>query len=132
MDITIRCSVFHFIEFSALAAHFRHLLRTFWGLFTLRSTLGPFPLCKKNCFRDVWSENNILRSPHGYGVRIRSEWVEDSGGNKVLWLPPSWRYESEARWDGNFLALVNSKNPVPVIIEFQLRSLLSLTCSTDT
>jgi len=86
------------------------------------------------CMDTTWFEYGIIRSHHSYGDRDESQWVEDSGGNKVLWLPPSWRaeYISAVRWDGNFLALVDGTNPVPIIIEFQPRSLLSLTCSTDT
>jgi len=86
------------------------------------------------CVDTIWSEDGIIRSPRGYGVRDESEWVEDSGGNKVLWLPPSWRteYGLRERWDGNFLALVDDRHPVPIVIEFQPRALLSLTRSTDT
>jgi len=67
-----------------------------------------------------FSRDVIVRSHYGYGVRSRSEWVEDSGGNKVLWLPPSWGTEDGlcTRWDDNFLALVGGKNLVPIIIEF--------------
>jgi len=76
------------------------------------------------CVDTIWFEYGINRFPHGYGVGIESEWVEDSRRNKVLWLPPSWRleYGSEVRRDCNFLALVDGKNPVPIIIEFQPNS----------
>jgi len=97
-----------------------------------RVTTSSFESDLMEYMKTFWPEDKILRSSHSYGVR--REWVEDSGGNKVLWLPPSWRtdYEWEVKWDGNFLALVDRKNPVPIIIEFQPRSLLSLTHSTDT
>lgn len=67
-----------------------------------------------------WSGDEILQSPHGYGTRSGSEWVEDFRGNKVLWLPPSWGvgFGLAARWDDNFLALVHGSNPMPIIIEF--------------
>ena len=49
------------------------------------------------------------------------EWVADSGGNKLLWLPLSWRVKElrDARWNGNFLAFVGSDHPDPIVIEFQ-------------
>ena len=49
------------------------------------------------------------------------EWVADSGGNKLLWLPLSWRVKEsrDVRWDGNFLAFVGSDHPDPIVIEFQ-------------
>jgi len=110
-----------------------YVTTSFCGMF--ESHLVKLKTGEDRCLvNPTWSMDRILRSPHGYGVRSGSEWVEDSGGNKVLWLPPSWRMDPiwEARWDGNFLALVDSKHPVPIIIEFQPRSLLSLTRSTDT
>ena len=72
--------------------------------------------------QDEWSRDRLLRPPHGYCVGSGSEWVEDSEGGKVLWLPPSWRTEHGlgARWSGNFLALVGGHNPMPIIIEFHL------------
>ena len=63
-----------------------------------------------------------LSSPHGYCIRRNSGWVVDSRGSKLLWLPPVWRagYWDKVRWDGNFLALIISNQPEPIIIEFQL------------
>ena len=68
---------------------------------------------------DTWSWVNIFS--HGWEVRCGSEWVVDSRGNKLLWLPLSWRPKQHEciRWDGNFLALVDSHHPEPIIIEFQ-------------
>ena len=70
---------------------------------------------------DEWSMDSLLRPHHGYSIWSGFEWVEDSGGNKVLWLPPSWRTEHglDARWNSNFLALVSGHHPVPIILEFQ-------------
>jgi len=60
-------------------------------------------------------------TPCGYCIGSRSEWVEDSGGSKFLWLPPNWGTEhgSDARWNGNFLALVGGNNSMPITIGFQ-------------
>ena len=60
-------------------------------------------------------------SPHGYHVGTASCWVVDSGGGKVLWLPPSWReaWQGDNRWDGNFLALLGNHHPEPIIIAFR-------------
>jgi len=68
-----------------------------------------------------WSRDNLLRPPHGYCIGSGCDWVEDSRGNKVLWLPPSWRTEHGlgARWNGRFLALVGGHNTTPIIVEFQ-------------
>ena len=68
---------------------------------------------------DTWSWVDIFS--YGWEVGYRSEWVVDSRGNKLLWLPLSWRptMDKYVRWDGNFLALVDSHHPEPIIIEFQ-------------
>jgi len=68
-----------------------------------------------------WSRDGLLRPPHGYCIGTGSDWVEDSRGRKVLWLPPGWRTEHGlgARWNGRFLALVGGHNPMPIIVEFQ-------------
>ena len=49
------------------------------------------------------------------------EWVADSGGNRLLWLPLSWRAKDlrDVRWDGNCLAFVRSDLPNPIVIKFQ-------------
>ena len=49
------------------------------------------------------------------------EWVADSKGSKLLWLPLSWRVKEsrDVRWDGNFLAFVGSDYPGPIVIEFR-------------
>jgi len=67
----------------------------------------------------IWSAN--LVSPHGCYVCINSQWVTDSRGRKLLWLPPPWRIRKgwEMRWDDNFLILLHDHHPVPIIIEFQ-------------
>jgi len=70
--------------------------------------------------------------PRGYRVRVGSMWVEDPRGRKLLWLPPDWRtkYAADAKWDGDFLALVKTSLPEPPIIKFQSQPLLSNYCST--
>jgi len=69
---------------------------------------------------DGWSTDRLLRSQE-YRIVSGSEWVEDSGGGKLLWLPPSWRTVRglDVRWDGNLLAFVGSRRQKPIIIEFQ-------------
>jgi len=69
--------------------------------------------------RDKWSWVNLF-SPHGYHIGESSGWVTDPRGSKLLWLPPNWRVNDwqDARWSGNFLALVNFYHPEPMIIEF--------------
>ena len=59
-------------------------------------------------------------SLHGYHIGVGSEWVEDSKGGKLLWLPPNWRIKDlqDKRWDGDFLALVGAHHPQPIIIKF--------------
>ena len=58
------------------------------------------------------------------------QWVEDSRGNKLIWLPPSWRVEKveDVRCDGNFLALVSGYCLGPAIIKFQTWSVFFLIC----
>ena len=70
---------------------------------------------------DQWSWVKVLQSPHGYHIGSGSRWIEDSGGKKLLWLPPSWRARNacEVRWEGNSLALVDGHHLEPIIIEFQ-------------
>jgi len=71
---------------------------------------------------DEWSLDSLFRSPHECRIaRNESEWVSDSRGN-ILWLPPNWRIGRgwSARWDGNFLTLLNGGHPEPIIIEFKL------------
>jgi len=59
--------------------------------------------------------------PLGYHIRDGFEWAEDPRGKKLLWLPPDWRTKCmvDARWDGDFLALVKTSHPEPLIIKFQ-------------
>jgi hypothetical protein len=68
-----------------------------------------------------WSWVNLF-SPHSWQVGTESEWVVDSQGMKLLWLPVSWRtrWHWNVRWDGKFLAFVCSTFLNPVIIQFQL------------
>jgi len=116
------------ISFSPDGCHLYAITSEDGGLYPLFRPFEPHFVVKlkmgeDRCFvNTTWSLDEIFRSPHGYGVRRESEWVEDSGGNEVLWLPPSWRTKDElrTRWDGNFLALVDGKHPVPITIEFQL------------
>ena len=72
-----------------------------------------------------WSWNNLFSS-YGYHVKRDSEWVTDSRGRKLLWLPPAWRTRdgSDVRWDGKFLGLLGCHRPKPIIIEFQPQSIL--------
>ena len=67
---------------------------------------------------DKWSWVNLF-APQGWYVRGEGEWVMDSRGNKLLWLPFSWRTWEGMRWDGNFLAFVDGHHTEPIIIEFQ-------------
>ena len=69
---------------------------------------------------DGWSWFNLF-SPHYWHVGRMSEWVEDSRGNKLVWLPFSWRTENwqDIRWDGNFLTLVGCHHPESIIIKLQ-------------
>ena len=70
---------------------------------------------------DIWSWVDLF-SPCGLQVGWGSEWVVDSKGKKLLWLPLSWRTKDSrcVRWDGNFLAFVDGHHLEPIIIEFQL------------
>ena len=63
-----------------------------------------------------------LCSPLGYDVGIGSEWIVDSKGSKLFWLPPNWRISQQwdIRWDSNFLAFIGPEYQKPMIIEFQL------------
>ena len=69
--------------------------------------------------QDEWSWINLF-SPCGYYVGRGSQWVVDSRGNKLLWLPPNWRtlLLGDVRREGNFLALLGRQGTMP-IIEFQ-------------
>ena len=69
----------------------------------VRSRDGPLPL-------------------HGCRIQPGFGWIEDCGGRKVLWLPPNWRIAHwlDARWNGNFLAFVDGRHPVPIIIAFRV------------
>ena len=66
-----------------------------------------------------WSWTNFFS--YGYSVEKKNVWVINSGGSKILWLPPHWRPNSweKVRWEGNFVALVDGSHPVPIIIKFQ-------------
>ena len=80
-----------------------------------------FTSVTKEFLQDEWSKDSLLRPHNGYCIGSGSDWVEDSGGSKVLWLPTSWRTEHGlgARWSGNFLAIVGGHNTAPVIVEFR-------------
>jgi WD40 repeat protein len=82
---------------------------------------GNFASVTTKSLRDEWPWVDHF-SPHGWHVGSKSsEWVEDSKGNKLLWLPLSWRAKGwqDVRWDGNFLAFVHHDHLDPIIIEFQ-------------
>ena len=74
---------------------------------------------------DLWSRGSLFLF-NGCCIQRGSGWIEDYGGRKLLWLPPSWRltYRLDARWNGNYLALVDGRHPVPVNITFQHNSSL--------
>lgn len=57
----------------------------------------------------------------GYHITKGAKWAEDSKSNKLLWLAPNWRLAdgSDVRWDGNFLTLMASHHPEPIIVEFR-------------
>ena len=65
-------------------------------------------------------------STHGCHIGNGSEWVTDSRGSKLLWLPPNWRTQrwQDVRWNGNFLTFVGAHHPEPIIIEFVPQPLL--------
>ena len=100
----------------------------------LERTRSPyFTIVNTTYLEGEWSCDNLFRPPHEYRIiGSGSEWVSDSRGN-VLWLPLSWRVEHglRAEWNGNFLALVDSYHPEPVIIEFQPSPGLPHLCPTS-
>ena len=65
----------------------------------------------------LWA--NIFSS-HTWRCGENFEWVVDSRGNKVLWLPLSWRMKEsrDVRWNGNLLACMGSDLPDPIVVEF--------------
>ena len=68
-----------------------------------------------------WSLDTLFRPPLEHRIiGTMSDWVYGPRGH-VLWLPPNWRTWKglNARWDGNFLALLGQQLPDPIIIEFQ-------------
>jgi len=69
----------------------------------------------------AWPGNH---PPHRYHIRVGTQWVTDSRGGKLLWLPPNWRINNEwdIRWDANLLTLLHCNHPLPIIIEFQPQS----------
>ena len=69
---------------------------------------------------DEWEWMNLF-SCYGYCIEWGSEWITNSRGSKVLWLPPVWRTKDweEVRWDDNFLAFLGHGHPKPMIIEFK-------------
>ena len=58
------------------------------------------------------------RSSHGYDV-VDDGWILNSRKKRLLWLPHHWRKlnETDQRWDGRFLGLVNQGLPKPFIVE---------------
>ena len=70
---------------------------------------------------DEWSFFGFFKSCDGFHLGCDGRWVEDSGGKKIFWLPPSWRVREmkDLRWTGNCLALVDGNREKPIIIQFQ-------------
>ena len=73
----------------------------------------------RELLEDAWSWVDLFSR----GSRIWSgseQWVVDPRGGKLLWLPPSWRVKrpNEVRWDGDFLALLDGRHELPIIVEF--------------
>ena len=56
------------------------------------------------------------KSPRGY--RVRREWVLDSSGKRLLWLPRRWRSDCWRKWGGRFLGLLHTELSDAVILEF--------------
>jgi len=79
---------------------------------------GGFGNATVKSLEDEWSWVNAFS--HGYYIGKSRQWVVDSRGRKLLWLPPNWRVKhwEDVRWNGNFLALVNSHHQGPIIIQF--------------
>lgn len=71
--------------------------------------------------RDGWSFFACLSSRDGFRIGRGGRWVEDSGGRKLLWLPPNWkvRYPQDAIWEGNFLGLVDCRHKEPIVIQLE-------------
>ena len=86
---------------------------------------GKFVVVTREEIGDICDDSVLpwadLFSPHGWRCGGKFEWVADSRGRKLLWLPISWRAKEsrDMRWDGNFLAFVGSDYPDPIFIEFQ-------------
>jgi len=78
-----------------------------------------------NVTENTWSRGGLF-PPHEYCFQQESGWIEDSGGRKLLWLPPNWRMTSclDTRWTGDFLALVDARHPEPIIVKFKPQPLL--------
>ena len=74
----------------------------------------------KMYLRSEWMWANYF-SLHGYHVQEDSEWIIDSEGHKLLWLPPNWRIKDwrDVRWDGKFLALIGHHHLEPLVVEFK-------------
>ena len=70
---------------------------------------------------DIQAWSTKLASPHGCYAGIGSQWVTDSEGSKLLWLPPNWRIikEWDMRWNNSFLTLLHYHHPGPIIIDFR-------------
>ena len=55
------------------------------------------------------------QSSRGYVVMC-SEWVLNSSGERLLWLPRRWRMDS-MRWSGRFLGLLDYESAESIILE---------------
>jgi len=81
---------------------------------------GSFRNVTKEPLDSPWPWVNLFSC--GYGIQgIGSkEWVVDSKGTKLLWLPPNWRAKNveDVKWNDNFLAFLDGQDPDPIIIQF--------------
>ena len=68
----------------------------------------------------IGQQSWVHHTPHEYNIELDSNWVVDSGGKKLLWLPHGWRTgdRHNIKWSGDFLAMVGSHHPEPIIIQF--------------
>ena len=60
-------------------------------------------------------------SSHGYQV-MDDEWVLNSGGKRLLWLPPQWRsaVKVDRKWSGKYLALLHRRLLDAIILELEV------------
>ena len=82
---------------------------------------GRFASSIEHDVEDGWSLFAFLQSRDGLRIGAGGKWVEDSEGRKLFWLPPNWRVKDvdDVRWEGNYLALVDGRHEMPIIIQFR-------------